>query len=146
MGRDFVMQRRVQFAETDVGGVMHFSNYFRLMEECEHAFWRSLGLTVHQVRGGAVEFSWPRVAVSCEYFAPARFEDVLELRLRIVKVSKSSVEHEIEFRRDGQRLALGRMTAVCCAVDGGAFRPIAIPEWVLEKLRSHKRELRSEGV
>ena len=37
------MNRRVQIADTDFAGVLHFSNYFRFMEEIECAFWRSLG-------------------------------------------------------------------------------------------------------
>jgi hypothetical protein len=46
MPAEFSYARRVQFAETDMAGVMHFANYFRLMEEAEHGFWRSLGLNV----------------------------------------------------------------------------------------------------
>ena len=40
MPYEFEMTRRVQFAETDMAGVMHFANYFRLIEEVEHAFYR----------------------------------------------------------------------------------------------------------
>jgi acyl-CoA thioesterase FadM len=39
----FSINRRVQFAETDMAGIVHFSNYFRWMEEVEHAFFRSVG-------------------------------------------------------------------------------------------------------
>lgn len=147
MGRAYRMQRMVQFAETDVAGVMHFSNYFRLMEEVEHAFWRSLGLSVHLAAGeterreelkrnaGVVEaFSWPRVAVSCEYFDAARFEDVLDLSFRITRVGDKSIEQEVEFARDGKRIALGRMKTVCCVMGRGGFRSITIPAAVREKL------------
>ena len=43
MAHAFTMQRRVEFAETDMAGILHFSNYFRFMESVEHAFFRSLG-------------------------------------------------------------------------------------------------------
>ena len=36
-------KRRVEFAETDMAGQVHFSNFFRYMEAAEHAFFRSLG-------------------------------------------------------------------------------------------------------
>ena len=41
------LARRVQFYETDAAGVVHFSDYFRYMEEAEHALWRAAGLSIH---------------------------------------------------------------------------------------------------
>ena len=43
---EFVYKRRVQFAETDLAGIVHFSTIFRYMEEAEHALWRAAGLTI----------------------------------------------------------------------------------------------------
>ena len=47
MGFDFTHQRQVEFAETDMAGIVHFANFFRWMESAEHAFLRSLGHSVH---------------------------------------------------------------------------------------------------
>ena len=47
----FRYTRKVFFYETDLAGVVHFSCYFRYMEEAEHALWRAAGLTVD--RAGA---------------------------------------------------------------------------------------------
>jgi len=129
----FSIRRQVQFAETDLAGVLHFSNYFRLMEEVEHAFWRSLGLTVYTPDGERV-ISWPRVAVACEYFGPARFEDQLELNFWIVHVGRRSLEFEVEFVRDSERIALGRITAVCCETTHGSFAAIEIPASIRDQL------------
>jgi 4-hydroxybenzoyl-CoA thioesterase/acyl-CoA thioester hydrolase len=125
--------RRVQFAETDAAGVLHFSNYFRMMEEAEHAFWRSLELSVVVSEGGRC-ISWPRVSVSCEYFAPAHFEDELALQLALTELGERSMSYRVEFRRDGRRTALGITKAVCCTMADGAFRPVAIPEVIRAKL------------
>jgi len=46
MPYEFKLTRRVEFAETDMAGIMHYSNYFRFMETAEHAFFRSLGLSI----------------------------------------------------------------------------------------------------
>ena len=40
------MTRSVEFAETDLAGIMHFTNFYRWMEVCEHEFLRSIGLSV----------------------------------------------------------------------------------------------------
>ena len=41
--REFTYRRRVQFYETDLAGIVHFSWYPRYMEEAEHAMWRDAG-------------------------------------------------------------------------------------------------------
>lgn len=133
MAAEFVMTRRVQFAETDIAGVLHFSNYYRMMEEVEHAFFRTLGLCVIQPDGDRV-ISWPRVATRCEYFAPALFEDELELSLTIAKMSTRSITYEVEFKKNGQRVALGQTTAVCCAMENSNFQAVPIPDSIRSKL------------
>lgn len=133
MPREFSITRRVQFAETDMAGVLHFANYYRMMEEVEHAFWRSHGLSVVFAHEGR-EISWPRVATSCEYFAPLRFEDELELVLTVDQVGKGSVTFVVEFRSRGTRMAVGRTKAACCAVSDGKFSPVPIPPFLRAKL------------
>jgi len=130
---DFSITRRVQFAETDLAGVLYFANYFRYMEEVEHAFWRSVGLPFVSPEGER-KFFWPRVSVSCDYSAPARFEDELTLGFRVTHVGSKSVKYEIEFSRDGQRIATGRVAAVCCEVRDRRFGPMDIPATARSKL------------
>ncbi len=131
-GTPFTYRRMVHFAETDMAGVMHFSNYFRLMEECEHAWWRSIGLTVYMTSGP--KLSWPRVSVSCDYSAPARLEELLDLTLSVTALGEKSVEFRIEFLREGKRIAAGRMKVVCCTMHEGRFGPVPIPADIREKI------------
>jgi acyl-CoA thioester hydrolase len=112
MSSEFTITRTVEFAETDMAGIMHFSNYFRWMEACETAFFRSLGLPSIAFRPGQV-VGWPRVSVSCEYRAPVRFGDTVEVALRVEKIGTSSVIYAFRFRRAGVLTAQGRMTVVC---------------------------------
>ncbi len=126
MAVEFTMARRVQFAEVDLAGVLHFSNYLRIMEECEHAFWRSREMSVLTCESERT-IIWPRVSVNCEYFESIRFEDEVMLRLCVTEVGEKSVIYEIEFTRDGRRLAVGTMKTVCCAWGEGSFVSIAIP-------------------
>ncbi len=132
---EFQISRRVQFSETDMAGVMHFSNYYRLMEDTEHAFWRSVGLSV-MTRDGDRHIGWPRVATQCEHFAPVRFEDELEVSLVVGQVGDRSVTYEVEFRSGGKRVAVGRMKAVCCATTDGHFESISIPDAMRRKLEA----------
>ena len=134
MPAEFRIKRRIAFAETDMAGVLHFSNYFRLMEEVEHEFWRSLGLTVFD-REREPNLSWPRVSVNCEYQAPLRFEDEVELHLVVNRVGSKAIEFSVEFWHGGKRCAIGKITAVCCITGRhGDFAATAIPEGIRKKL------------
>ena len=133
MPHEFSLTHRVQFSETDMAGVVHFANYFRWMEIVEHAFFRSLGLSVMMTHE-AVEIGWPRVACSCEYHGPARFEDEITLTLRVVKVGGKSLSYEVDFLKGETLLAKGKLTSVCVALQANAFKAIAIPEKVRERL------------
>ena len=132
---EFSIRRRVQFAETDMAGIAHFSNYFRWMEEVEHAFFRSLGMSV-VMRHGDGDITWPRVSVSCDYSGPVRFEDELDLRLRVAKVGGKSLVFEVDVMKGGERVALGKMTSVCCTLDNGTMRSVTIPAEIRAKLES----------
>ena len=68
-------QRRVQFHETDLAGIVHFSWYFKYMEEAEHALWRSVGMSIAPPNP---EFGFPRVNATCDFKAPLKFEEHLE--------------------------------------------------------------------
>lgn len=88
----FRHRRAVEFADTDLAGIMHFANFFRFVESAEHAFFRSLGFRVH-TSDGQLHEGWPRLEVSCQYRKPARFEQTLEICLRIEEVRTSSVRY-----------------------------------------------------
>jgi acyl-CoA thioester hydrolase len=65
MPSEFRLTRTVEFHETDMAGIMHFSNFFRWMEACEAGFYRSLGLPLISFVPGNV-VGWPRVSASCD--------------------------------------------------------------------------------
>ena len=140
MPGEFSIRRRIQFAETDMAGIVHFANYFRWMEEVEHAFFRSLGLSVAMTlddgRGGGQRIGWPRVNVGCEYYGPVKFEDEMELRLRITKVGGKSLSYEVDFLLGEKLIALGKSTSVCCEHTPTGLRAIAIPPAIREKLEA----------
>ena len=133
MPSEFSIKRRVQFSETDMAGIMHFANYFRMMEEVEHAFFRSVGLSV-SMKHDDIRVGWPRVSASCDFSGPVRFEDEIELRLRVVRLGEKSLNYEVDFMLGGKRVALGKMTSVCCALEPKGMRSIPIPAELRKKL------------
>src|ERR1035437_7268780 len=127
MSIEFSCTHPVQFSETDMAGVVHFSNFFRWMEEVEYAFFRSVGLSVHSQAKDAALVSWPRVSTSCNFLAPARFEDIVMLKLRITRVGEKSLSYEVDFLIDQKPIAKAKLTSVCCSVTPPSIPPIPIP-------------------
>jgi 4-hydroxybenzoyl-CoA thioesterase/acyl-CoA thioester hydrolase len=127
---EFRTRRRIELADTDLVGIVHFARFFVFMETAEHEFLQSLGTNVlFEVDGHAM--SWPRVSASCEYLAPARFGDVLDIHLQVVKKGRSSLTYLHDLSRDGQPIARGRVTTACCRLDGPeGVRAVRIPDFL----------------
>jgi YbgC/YbaW family acyl-CoA thioester hydrolase len=133
MSAPFVARRRVEFCETDMAGIVHFSNYFRYMEFAEQAFLRARGLTVAWHENGR-RVGFPRRAASCEFLKPVRFEDVLEITVAVAEVGNKSVTFSFEFSCGGDEVAKGQITAVCCReVSDGSMESISIPDEIRAK-------------
>jgi YbgC/YbaW family acyl-CoA thioester hydrolase len=127
------LRRRVQFAETDAAGIVHFSAYFRYMEEAEHALWRAAGLSI--APAGA-EVGWPRVDASFTYHRPLRFEDEFEAHIRITAMDRHRIRYRCVLTRGPERIATGELTIAC--VSKRAHEPmktISIPSEIAARLQ-----------
>ncbi|HET6372510.1 MAG TPA: thioesterase family protein [Candidatus Polarisedimenticolia bacterium] len=124
---ELITKRRVEFSDTDQGGVVHFSRFFIFMETAEDQFLRALGSRfdfTHEGRQGG----WPKVSATCEYLHSARYGDELEIRLAVLKLTRRTITYGFSIRRGDLELARGRTTSVCCAQKtDGSFEAIAIP-------------------
>lgn len=128
-GYCFEYQRRVEFHETDLAGLVHFSNFYRYMEIAEHAFLRSLGHAIHE-QVEDIEIGWPRVSATCDFRRPARYNDVLTIRVSIEEIRTRSVRYGFEFLIDLDEppVATGSVAAVCVKFDEDGIAAIPIPD------------------
>lgn len=126
-------RRRVQFYETDLAGIVHFSWYFRYMEEAEHALWRTAGLSVAP-RGS--EIGWARVSATCDFQRPLRFEEEFEVWIRVAAVTRKTIKYVCEVTRGDTKIAEGSMTVICVRMrPGAAIEAIDIPSEITARLR-----------
>jgi YbgC/YbaW family acyl-CoA thioester hydrolase len=132
MASEFKYKRRVQFAETDLAGIVHFSTMFRYLEEAEHAMWRTAGLTIAE-RGSTI--GWPRLSAALEFRNPLRFEEEFEVWVRIAALKTRTLEYEFTIVRGQTVIAVGTITSVCVRKQpDGTMKAIEIPAEVAEKL------------
>jgi 4-hydroxybenzoyl-CoA thioesterase/acyl-CoA thioester hydrolase len=129
--------RRVEFRHTDAAGIIHFSSFFEYMEEVEHEFLRSRGLSV-VMRDEEGQLGWPRVSVHCDFRNVVKFEDILDIELSLARRGDKSVTYAFAFTHQGRLVAEGQMTSVCCRlVPDQPPRAIPIPTWIIHKLEAN---------
>ena len=129
---EFRLTRRVHFHETDAAGIVHFSVFFRYMEEAEHAMWRAAGLSI-ATPGAPIGF--PRVATSFDFLKPLRFEDEFEVRLRVTGKTPKTLSYSATIEKDGTTLARGTLTVACVRTrpPGEPMRGTEIPADIADR-------------
>ena len=132
MPSEFTITRRVEFGETDVAGIVHYSNFFRYMEACEHAFFRSLDTSIVDKSSG---IGWPRVHASCDYRNPLYFEDEFTIALRVTGKTSKSLSYEFVFEKGNIEIARGTLTVCCVHRDEtGEMKATDIPAAIADKI------------
>jgi len=127
---EYTFRRRVQFYETDVAGIVHFSWFFRYMEEAEHALWREAGLSIHPPDS---DIGWPRIATSFEFYRPLRFEDEFDVHLRVAEMTKKTIRYECTLTKGDEKIATGSMT-IACVRKKPTMQGIEIPDEVRKRV------------
>jgi acyl-CoA thioester hydrolase len=128
-GPDFMRLHRVRWVETDASGSVNLAGLLRMMEETEYAFLRSLGLSVvMKDERGTIGF--PRISAELETRSPARFDDILEIRLFVVMNDGVTIRYRFEITGPGGEVASGIFSLACCRFPSDAPpRAILIPDF-----------------
>lgn len=145
MAYEFKITRRVEFSETDMAGIMHYSNFFRFMETAEHGFYRSLGFSVVLDQHDP-PLGFPRVHAQCDFKRPLRFEDLVEVHLLVQEKRSKSLTYMFRFRNlsrtPTEEVARGLIRIVCVAIHPhGKMTAAAIPPEIAAKIKVAPPEL-----
>ena len=121
---------RVHWVDTDTAGVMHFTNYLRYFEACEEEFYRSIPLPFNDLRL-KYGITLPRVEVHCSYKAACRFDDAIEVTMRVNELTEKTIKWDFQAIRlyDGKLAAEGYIK--CIAVDS-EWKPVRLPNELVE--------------
>jgi acyl-CoA thioesterase FadM len=107
-----VVQRRIEWPDTDASGRWHNTAGFRLIEVAETALLERLGI-LHEVYGRL-----PRVRITAEFKRLLNFRDVVNARISVVAVGRTSVTYEFQIDRDGLSSMQASVVAVLVDDDG----------------------------
>jgi acyl-CoA thioester hydrolase len=123
---------RVWFSDTDAQGIVYYGRYLPYFDHARVEYHRHLGLL--ELREEGWEFVMRACAV--EYLAPARFDDLLEVFVRLRRIGRTSATYECAAYRvdDDALMVTAELTLVL--VDLQERRPQPIPEDFKEHMRS----------
>jgi acyl-CoA thioester hydrolase len=145
MAYEYTIVREVEWHHTDMAGIMHFSNFFRFMEAAEHAFFRSLGMSIDTT--DPEPLGWPRVHAACDFSYPLRFEDSIEVHLLVREKRQKSLVYTIVFRKlNGEphrEVARGTLAVACVRRDSatGKLSAVPIPKAIADKIDAAPAEV-----
>jgi acyl-CoA thioester hydrolase len=131
---DFRWPVRVYYEDTDSGGVVYHANYLRFMERARTEWLRRLGFEQDAlIRDGGILFAVR--SASLEYLLPARFNDLLEVSVRLCERRRASLVFEQVVNREGDAghpLCTGSIRIAC--LEAASFRSTPIPEFILKEI------------
>jgi acyl-CoA thioester hydrolase len=123
---------RVIYGDTDQMGVVYYANYLRYFEASRNEFFRQ-----HGGNYAALEregYALPIIEANVQYKAPARYDDLLEVRVWISELRRVSLRFDYDIHREGdERLLTTGSTVHACV--GRAGTPTRFPESLLALLR-----------
>ncbi len=127
------IEHRVIYGDTDAGQVVYYANYFRWFESGRREIFRSLKINYKELDKRGI--MTPVVEAHCNYFHPARYDDIVIIETKIVEIKEKSIkfEQKIYRKKDKKILAAGYTINVC--VDKSKMKSIPLPQDVRKKLR-----------
>ena len=146
MAYEHTSTRRIEFSETDMAGLVHFSNFFKYMETAERDFFEAAGVDLIRTSPGEL-VGWPRARAECKYSAPVRFGDTIDIHIAVKAVKDRSIDFQFRiFKReaDGSRTQCGKghMTTVLTELTSeGDLKSTELPEHVRSRISEAPKEV-----
>jgi acyl-CoA thioester hydrolase len=121
---------RVGFSDTDAQGIVYYGRYLPYFDAARVEYHRHLGMLGLEVGGELV-----MRASNIEYHAPARFDDLLEVFIRVKRIGRTSVTYEMAAYRVEDDVLMVTATQTLVLVDLQERKPRPIPDAAREPIR-----------
>ena len=129
---EFNLPVRVYYEDTDAGGVVYHSNYLNFMERARTEWLRHAGFEQDTlIEKKQILFAVRKISI--DYNKPALFNDLLNIKTRIIEQRKVSLLFEqLVFNQAEEMICNAEIKIVC--IDSNTLRPKPIPETILSEL------------
>ncbi|OQW93287.1 MAG: tol-pal system-associated acyl-CoA thioesterase [Beggiatoa sp. IS2] len=122
---------RVYYEDTDIAGIVYHANYLKFMERARTEWLRHLGLEQTQIRQQYQSIFVIR-QVNIDYLKPARFNDELQITVRLTRLGRASMMLQQNIGRGPEVLCTATVKIAC--VHGVSLRPQPFHEELFEIL------------
>ena len=116
---------RVRYAETDQMGVVYHSNFIIWMEVGRVEMLRALGYSYREMEQDGLHL--PVAEVKCRYKAPAKYDDLIVIRTRMINLRGFLIHFGYEILRDEDNTLLAEGESVHLVV-GPDMQRCSLPE------------------
>jgi acyl-CoA thioester hydrolase len=138
----YAARTRVGFSDTDAQGIVYYGRYVPYFDLARVEYHRHLGLSAAQLDGN--EFVMR--AMTVEYHAPAVFDDLLEIYVRVARIGRTSATYEFAAYRADDDVLMVTAAQTLVLVDLDERKACAIPESYVETVRAFERDDLDVGV
>jgi acyl-CoA thioester hydrolase len=130
--RDFNFHHklRVRFGETDLQGIVFNGNYLTYYDVAWTEYFRALGLDYKSLIETGADTVLARTTM--EFKAPAHFDEILEIHVRVSSIGNTSLTFEFEIYREGEEALIGTALSLYVCIDPQTLRPVRAPDRLRE--------------
>jgi len=123
---------RVGFSDTDAQGVVYYGRYLPYFDLARVEYHRHLGM----MRRGPSEQEFVMRASAIEYLAPARFDDLLEIFIRISRIGRTSVTYRCAAYRMDDDLLMVTAQQTLVLIDVATRTASPVPDEFRDTIRT----------
>jgi acyl-CoA thioester hydrolase len=127
---------RVGFSDTDAQGIVYYGRYLPYFDQARVEYARHLGM----LATGPEEFEFVMRASTIDYLAPARFDDLLEVFIRVSRIGRTSATYECAAYRVDDDVLMVTAQQTLVLVDLDERKACPVPEWFRERIREFEEE------
>ena len=127
---------RVGFSDTDAQGIVYYGRYLPYFDSARVEYHRHLQLLEMRVN----EHEFVMRANTIEYHAPARFDDLIEVFVRVARIGRTSVTYECAAYRADDDVLMVTAQQTLVLVDLERRRAAEIPGSYREQVAAFEGE------
>jgi acyl-CoA thioester hydrolase len=125
--KDFYIEKKVYYHDTDCGGVVYYGNYLRHLEEARTEYFLTKGISLKELTKEGMWFVVAKIIIN--YKSPARYQDILKISTRVERIKGALIELYQKVTKNNTIILEAKTTIVLVNKD---FKPIPMAPYIKE--------------
>lgn len=129
----YIIEERVRWGDVDAASIIFYGAYIRFFEFAETELFRTVDLP-YSVMFDELDIWLPRVHLECNFRNAAKLDDLLEVRVWVGRIGKTSLRLNFEVQRKGEDIIVADAHFILVAVRRETFETVSIPDELKRRL------------